>query len=267
MYGDEIFIFARGSAVGCPIEISSVADIVIDVDNYMIGTIIAKQAYNMGASTIAHISFERHLGMHNMNQRRTAMKETALELGLNWIDLEAPDPALEGIAQTQIYIMENVPRWVDEFGQNTAFFATNCGMQEPLIRQIAQYGGLFPSQCCLSPYHGLPFTFNINREGRENDVEFLLNQLTTAIYEAGATGRISTWPVSFETLSVEVGVLYAFEYLEGRTINRNDPEVLHRIINEVAATYDATATIRNKQKDDGTVIDNYYLILLDFITL
>ena len=33
-------------------------------------------------------------------------------------------------------VLEDVPRQVKALGQETAFFSTNCGMQEPLIKGV-----------------------------------------------------------------------------------------------------------------------------------
>ncbi|MCL2380687.1 MAG: DUF3798 domain-containing protein [Treponema sp.] len=190
--------------------------------------------------------------------------QTAQEKGIRWVELTAPDPMSEGAAQAQMFMLENVPRWVEELGQNTAFFNTNCAMQEPLITQIAAHGGFYPLQCCPSPFHALPAAFNISMAGREGDVDFLLSQLTTAIAQAGGTGRFSTWPVPINMLLVEIGVRYSIEYLEGR-VGRHDRAALTRIVNEVAASYGAEVELSNWPHAGG-YLDNFYRVLSDFVT-
>ena len=263
-FGDDIFFFA-GVTQEPPADIAAHADIAIISDDLSMGRAIMEQAYAMGADTFAHVSFPRHLGMENIAARRALLMETAEEFGIEWVELTAPDPMSEGVAQAQLFILENVPRWVAEHGQNTAFFSTNCGMQEPLITQIAAYGGLYPLQCCPSPFHALPAAFNISMEGREGDVDFLLEQLSTAIADAGGSGRFSTWPVPINMLLVETGVLYSIEFLEGRTDGRHDRAVLERIINEVAGEYGGAIELSNWPLGDGTYIENFYRALSDFI--
>ena len=264
LFGDDIFFFV-GVTHEPPAELSVHADIAMISDDLSMGRVIVEQAYSMGADTFAHISFPRHLGMENIAARRALLMETASEKGLGWVELTAPDPMAEGVAQTQMFILENVPRWVAEHGQNTAFFSTNCGMQEPLITQLASYGGLYPLQCCPSPFHALPAAFNISMEGREGDVEFLLDQLTDAVAAAGGTGRFSTWPIPINMLLVEVGVLYSIEYLEGR-VGRHDRAALTRIINEVAGQFDASVELSNWPIGGGRYLDNFYRVLSDFVT-
>jgi hypothetical protein len=264
LFGEDIFFFT-GVTHEPPAEIAQHADIAIISDDLSMGRVIMEQAYRMGADTFAHISFPRHLGMENISARRALLYETAQELGIEWVELTAPDPMAEGVAMAQMFILENVPRWVAEHGQNTAFFSTNCGMQEPLITQIAAYGGLYPLQCCPSPFHALPAALNISMAGREGDVHFLIEQLGIAFEEIGASGRFSTWPVPINMLLVEVGVRYSIEFLEGRTNGRHDRDVLMRVINEVAASFDAELEMSNWPLGDGTYIDNFYRMLSDFV--
>jgi hypothetical protein len=205
--------------------------------------------------------------MENIARRRELLMQTAEYYGLEWHDLTAPDPTGEGgIANTQMFILENVPRWIDELGPNTAFFSTNCGMQEPLITQIAAYGGLYPLQCCPSPFHAFPSALNISMEGREGDVGFVIEQTRAAIADLDASGRFATWPVPINMLLVEVGVMYSIEFLEGRTDGRHDRAALTRVINEVASSFDASIDLGNWPLDDGGVIENFYMILSDFVT-
>jgi len=262
-FGDDIFFFV-GTPHEPPTEISRHADIAMVSDDLSLGRAIVEQAHTMGADTFAHISFPRHLGMDNVTRRRDLLYQTATELGMQWQELESPDPMIDGVTATRTFIYENVPTWIDDFGENTAFFATHCDMQETLITQIAAYGGFFPLQCHPNPFHAFPDAFDISLTGHEGDVNFVLEQTRTAIAAAGGTGRFSTWPVSINMLLVEVGVMYSIEYLEGN-IDRHDRDALRRIINEAAASYNASIEISNWPLDDGTFIDNFYRVLSNFV--
>ncbi|MCL2399110.1 MAG: DUF3798 domain-containing protein [Defluviitaleaceae bacterium] len=264
-FGEDIFFFT-GTTHEPPAEIAAHADIAINPDDLAMGRVIMEQAHRMGAETFAHISFPRHLGMENIAARRNLLYNTAAELGINWVELTAPDPTAEGIPATQMFILENVPRWIQEHGQNTAFFSTNCAMQEPLMTQIAEYGGLYPLQCCPSPFHAFPSAFNISMAGNEGDAIFLIDQIRTEIADLEASGRFSTWPVPINMLLVEVGVLYSIEFLEGNTDGRHDQATLFRIIDQVAASYGTSVDINNWPLGNGEYIENFYLILSDFVT-
>ena len=264
LFGDDIFFFA-GVTHEPPAEIAAHADIAIISDDLSMGRVIMEQAARMGAESFGHISFPRHLGMENIAARRALLYETAAEFGIEWVELTAPDPSTEGVPQAQMFILENTPRWIEEHGTNIAFFSTNCGLQEPLITQIANYGGLYPLQCCPSPFHALPSAFNISMAGHEGDVDYVISQLTTAVEEAGGSGRFSTWPIPINMFLVEVGVLYSVEFLEGRTDGRHDRAVLENVINEVAASFGGSIELSNWPLDDGTYVDNFYRALSDFV--
>jgi len=266
-HGDDILFFT-GVVHEPPAEISQHADIAMISDDLSMGRVIIEQAVAMGADTFAHISFPRHLGMVNIAARRALLYETAAEYGLTWVELTAPDPMAEGPEAARMFILENVPRWVAEHGQNTAFFSTNCAMQEPLITQIAAYGGFYPLQCCPSPLHAFPSAFNISMEGREGDIDFLLEQIERAVAADGGTGRFSTWPVPINMLLVEIGVLYSIEFLEGRTNGRHDVDVLNEVISRVAVeTYNlpADSLTISRWPHEGEYLDNFYRLLSGFV--
>jgi len=85
------------------------------------------------------------------------MEAECKKLGIRFVYGAAPDPMGEGgLPAAQQFILEDVPRKIGQYGKDTAFFSTNCGMQEPLITAIMKAGGIFPEQCCPSPTHGYP---------------------------------------------------------------------------------------------------------------
>jgi hypothetical protein len=265
IHGDDFFFFV-GVTHEPPAEIAAHADIALISDDLSMGRVIMEQAYAMGADTFGHISFPRHLGMENIAARRALLMEYAEAFGIEWVELTAPDPMSEGVPTAQLFIMENVPRWIDEHGQNIAFFSTNCGMQEPLLAQISAYGGFYPLQCCPSPFHALPAAFNIDLAGREGDIAFLIEQLNIEVAAAGAGGRVSTWPIPINMLFVETGVRYAIEFLEGRTNGPHDPAVLNQVISEVAASFNGAVELALWPLEGGGELDNMYRVLSDFIT-
>jgi hypothetical protein len=268
LFGEDIFFFT-GVTHEPPAEIAAHADIAMISDDLSMGRVIVEQAYAMGADTFAHISFPRHLGMETIAARRALLMETAAEKGMTWVEVTAPDPSTEGAAAAQMFILENIPRLIAEHGQGTAFFSTNCAMQEPLITRIAEFGGFYPLQCCPSPFHAYPSALNISMEGRSGDVDFVLEQIAAAIEAEGASGRFSTWPVPINMLLVEIGVLYSIEYLEGRTNGRNDVNVLNQVISRVAVeTYGLSPDaleISNWPLPDGGQLDNFFRLLSGFV--
>lgn len=256
-------LFICGVAAEDPATIASKSDIVLLVDEISMGSTIPQKAYEMGATTLIHYSFARHLSYATIAARRQLMIEKCEELGIQFVDVTAPDPTGDaGVPGAQQFILEDVPRQVETYGENTAFFSTNCSMQEPLIRSIIEQHAIYPQQCCPSPYHAYPGALNIDVAGHEGDVEYLLGEIKNVLTENDMQDRMSTWQVPINMLMVESGVKYAIEYCEGRTDGRLDEEVLFSILNEVAGG-EGKCTITNYD-DNGTELENFYMLLCDY---
>lgn len=262
MYPDVIFIC--GVAAESPREIAAVADVVMLVDEIGMGTTVIEQAEKQGAKTFVHYSFPRHLGYETIAARTKLFKETCEAKGITYVEATAPDPTGDaGVSGAQQFILEDVPRKVEEYGKDTAFFSTNCSMQEPLIRSVLELGAIYPQQCCPSPYHAYPAALNIETAGHEGDVKYMLDSINAKVEEGGNSGRMSTWPLPVNMLMVESGVEYAIKYCNGELSAAYDDAALRSTIQDVAASYDATATLSLYSDDEGDV-ENFYMILCDF---
>lgn len=256
-------LFIAGVAAEDPATIASKADIVMLVDEISMGKSIPQKAAEMGAKTFIHYSFARHLSYATIAARRELMIKECDKLGVKFVDVTAPDPTGDaGVSGAQQFILEDVPRQIEQYGQNTAFFSTNCSMQEPLIRSIMEQGAIYPQQCCPSPYHGYPAALNIDVSGHEGDVQFMLDSIEEKLVEAGQEDKMSTWGVPVNMLMVEAGVEYAIEYIEGNTDGTLDEKVLSSIVNDLAGG-EGKAQL-TKYNENGVQLDNFYMILCDF---
>jgi hypothetical protein len=231
----EDILFICGVVAEDPAVMASKADICLLVDEISMGRSIPTLAAQMGAKTFIHYSFARHLSYATIAARREIMIETCQNLGIEFVDVTAPDPTGDaGVPGAQQFILEDVPRQVAKYGKDTAFFSTNCAMQEPLIRSVAEQGAIYPQQCCPSPYHGYPAALNIDVTGHEGDVGYMLDSISAKLAEYGQQGRMSTWTVPVNMAMIEVGVLYAIEFCEGRTEGRLDETLLRNLFKQVA---------------------------------
>lgn len=265
-YPDVLFIV--GQSAEDPAVVASKADIVMNADEIGMGTAVIEQAHKMGAKTFVHYTFPRHMSVETLKARRDLFEQTCKDLGIQFVDATAPDPTSDaGVAGAQQFILEDVPRKVAEYGKETAFFATNCSMQEPLIRSVLQEGALYPQQCCPSPYHGYPGALGIAvPEDKKGNVPYIVEAITTAIGEKGGTGRFSTWPVPVQMMFVEAGVEYAKAYLNGDITDRNDDAKIIEVCNNIIqAGGEGEATFSNYTTPAGEKLDNYYFVLSDFI--
>ena len=230
---DDI-LFIAGVPHEDPATISARADIVLETDNLTRGRTIVELAKELGAETFIHYSFPRHMSMELLAQRRDIMKQTCEELGIEFVELDAPDPTGDaGIPGAQQFMIEDVPRQVEKYGTNTAFFNTNCGMQEPLIKSVLETGAIYPEQCCPSPYHAYPGALGIEiPEDKAGDVSYMLEQIHAKIEEAGASGRFATWKVSANMAMIDAAVQYAIDYGNGQ-VDKFDKDHMIKRLKEV----------------------------------
>ncbi len=247
-----------------PGTITPVADIVLNADELGMGVSIMEQAKALGAETFIHYSFPRHMSIALLSGRRDLLRETAEKLGITFVEANAPDPTGDsGVPGAQQFILEDVPKMIEKYGKNTAFFSTNCAMQEPMIKTVLEGGAIFPQQCCPSPYHGYPGALGIEiPDDKAGDVEFILAETTKAITAGGNGGRMSTWTVPVNMLFVEAGVKYAQKYLEGEITEKNDFAALQAVCEEIAGGPVTMSTLVENDVEYNnfyTLLGNYYV--------
>lgn len=261
--GEDLLIIA-GTPGEDPDMIASKADLVLVADELGMGTTIIEEAEKMGAKTFVHYSFPRHMSYQMLSARRDILKKTAEEKGILFVDATAPDPTGDaGVPGTQQFILEDVPRKVAEYGVETAFFGTNCSMQEPMIKSVVQQKALYPQQCCPSPFHGYPGAFGIEVPAdKQGDVPYMVEQIKAKVAEAGMTGRMATWPVPVNMLFVEGGVEYAKSYIEGEFTEKVNADKLKAIFADAGAEVQLT-NYKNEATDK--LYENYFMVLSSYV--
>lgn len=259
----EDIIFIAGAPHEDVDTVAERADIYLDVNQYERGNSIMQQAYDMGAKTFVHYSFPRHMQMQLLAARRDIMKAKAEELGIDFVEVDAPDPTSDaGVTGAQQFIIEDVPRQVEKYGVDTAFFSTNCSMQEPLIKGAVETKAIYPEQCCPSPYHAYPGALGIEiPEDKAGDDEYLSAEIAKAIEEKGVSGRFATWVGSANANMIYTGVNYAIEYVEGK-IDRVDPAAAERILKETVGVEQEKIKVEPYTNANGDVLENVLFFVL-----
>jgi hypothetical protein len=186
-----------GEAHEDPNVITSVADLTINADFISRGYLIPHSAQKLGAKTFVHISFPRHMSYETLGRRRAIMEQACKDLGIKFVFETAPDPTSDvGVAGAQQFILEKVPSWVEQYGKDTAFFCTNDAHTEPLLRQLAAFGGYFVEADLPSPLMGFPGAFGIDLQGDSGNWPAILKKVEESVVKAGAGGRMGTWAYS-----------------------------------------------------------------------
>ena len=243
-----------------PAIVNEIADIVIQPDQLARGRTIIMTAKQMGATTFIHYSFPRHMSQELLSRRRDIMKQAAKENGIAFEFVTAPDPMSEGgLAATQQFVLEDVPREIKKYGPQTAFFSTNCGMQDPLIKSVLQYGGYVPEQCCPSPTHGYPTALGISiPPEKAGNIDYINAENKRVIAEHKMTGHFGTWPVPESMLAIRAEADLLVDAVRNK-VDYKDPEVVKRYLTERAGVPVQLARYDNNK-------GNQYLILVEGIT-
>lgn len=256
-----------GNTVEDPDMIAEKVDLVIHPDEVNMGNTIPEQAAEMGAKTLVHYSFPRHMSSALYRERAKIMQQKCKELNIAFIEETCPDPMGDlGIAGAQMFIMEDIPRKVQKYGKDTCFFNTNCSMQEPLIKASLEQGAIVAQQCCPSPYHGYPTALGISiEEGKENDLEYMIEAIRSKVKEKNGTGRFSTWETPVNMTIIEASVEYAIKYCNGQTNGKNDKEVLMKSFSDVVGENKVTFS-NYKSFITNEEVKNFYMILEPYVT-
>ena len=258
---DDILLLT-GVPAEKPEVISSAADIVLSVDDISAGDQIIDIAHGWDADVFIHYSFARHMSYDTIVARYNIFQANCEKLGIEFVPRDAPDPTGEaGMTGAQQFILEDVPTVMSEYeGKKVAFFSTNCGMQEALqIAILNQPNALYPMPCCPSPYHGYPASMGIAvNEDEWGDFAGYLSKVAEVLAENNALSRFSTWPIPLNMAMIQASFAYAVDWIKEDGA-RTDMAKMQDCLEEVTGT---PVNLSNWVLADGTVLDNYIMILI-----
>jgi len=212
----DILCFA-GEAHEDPNVITSICDMDVNADFVSRGYLIIHTAKALGCKTFVHISFPRHMSYETLGRRRNIMEQACKDLGLKFAFETAPDPTSDvGVAGAQQFILEKTPAWIKKYGKNTAFFCTNDAETEPLLRQIAKYGGYFIEADLPSPLMGYPGALGIDLQKEAGNWPAIDKKVEAAVIKAGGKGRMGTWAYSYGYTNSAALAEYGKRIVEGK---------------------------------------------------
>jgi predicted small lipoprotein YifL len=88
---DDIFIVYCTPQENPP-DVAERANLILNPDELKMGDAIPVQAQKLGAKTLVHYSFPRHMSIVMLAARRQLMMDKCEEIGLEFYDATAPDP-------------------------------------------------------------------------------------------------------------------------------------------------------------------------------
>jgi Protein of unknown function (DUF3798) len=182
-----------------------VCDLAILPDELTRGVSLIETAQSMGVKHFVHYSFPRHMSMVLLSRRRDIMMRECAQRGIQFHFVAAPDPTGEaGLPGTQQFILEDVPRQLARYGPQTAFFSTNDGMQEPLIRAVlTAKKGYFIEQSTPAPTAGYPAALGLAiPPDKKGDMAWISAENKRLIAEHGMSGHFGTWRQSIDMVAI-----------------------------------------------------------------
>ncbi len=245
-----------------PLVIGKVADLVMRNDFVSAGYRVVWASKQLGAKTFVHISFPRHMSIETLTRRRMIFEQACKDLGVQFVFETAPDPLSDvGVVGAQQFMLENVPKWVKKYGKETSFYATNDAHTEPLIRQIAEYGGIFVEASLPSPLLGYPGALGIDLKAEKGDFQAIMKKIEDVVVSKNAGGRLGTWSYSFP-YSASVGLTqHAINVIEGKSKMTNMKDVL-----QAFGKYTPGSKWAGSYYVDGSTgvkLNNYVMLLQD----
>jgi len=242
-----------------PALVNEACDIAVQPDQEERGRTIIAEAADMGARNFVHYSFPRHMSQELLSRRRDIMKAEAARRGMKFEFVTAPDPMAEGgLPATQQFVLEDVPRELTKYGKETCFFSTNCGMQEPMIKQVLNNGGYVAEQCCPSPTHGYPGAFGIAiPPDKAGDISYINAENKRVVTEHHMNGHFGTWIAPESMVAMRAVTNLLVDAVDKKADYKDMATVQKYLADE------AGSAVRIKKYDDK--VGNQYLILLDHI--
>ncbi len=238
-----------------------VADVVVEPDNLARGYLMILAAKKLGAKNFVHISFSRHMGYEQLARRAAIMEVACEDLGMGFFKETAPDPTIEGMPAAQQYILEHMDGWVEQYGKDTAFFCTNDGHTEPMLKKVAELGAIFVEADLPSPILGYPGAFGIDLKEEAGDWPAILKKVEAAVVAAGGGGRMGTWAYSIDYTSVAALALFAKRCIEKEAFVKSFDDLMAAF-----GVYTPGAKWNGSKFTDPATnkkVDNYYLIYQD----
>jgi hypothetical protein len=256
-----------------PADSSLHANLILDVDKLGMGIAMVKQAKKQGARVFVHYSFPRHMALPVFSTRRDLIRETCATEDIQFIDAAVPDPTEEaGITAAQHFLFEDVPKTVSLYGENTAFYSTNCQLQEFLIKAVVETHAIYPQPCCPSPFHGFPRALGIEIDENMPELNHVIGEASRIAAEKNMSDRLSTWPVSASMMFTNAGAEYAIRWINGQVSKTGiDDEVLAKCmsayIKEVIGEAVEISMISFSEGEGITTYNNTKLFLMSYLDL
>ena len=265
---DDIFI-VYCTIHESPAESARHANLILTSDELGMGQAMVKQAKKQGAKTFVHYSFPRHLSQPDLSASHDIIQEECEKEGILFVGATALDhTGAAGVTGARQFILDDVPKLVAKYGEDTAFYSSACPLQKPLIKSVVDCHAIYPQPCCPSPFHGFPEALGIETDDNQDDLSYVINEASRIAADKNMTDRLSTWPVSASMMFTNAGAEYAIKWINGKVPRDGiDDEILEKCmssyIKEVVG--EGIEVSISSYSENGVTYDNFKLLLMGYL--
>ena len=264
-------LYIVGSPNEDPSIVAPAADVIIDMDWISHADQMIDRAKELGADTVVVYSFPRLMGYARCIYQDAAARARCEELGMEYVYVAVPDPQSDaGQAGLQQACREDIPKQLEKYGPNTAFWDYNTYSSSAVIKTLVEAGeGIYINSSQSSPFQGYPEAFNIDvPSDKRGDAEWMVEQLHNYCVENGCSGRFSVRSLPTNCCCLNIAVQYGVRYLQGDVNGKFDADMLKQCFSEVTDTpVDELSLNMFVNPDNGESYDNYCMILAPWALL
>ncbi|AOY78073.1 DUF3798 domain-containing protein [Clostridium formicaceticum] len=244
-----------------PDLMSNYIDMNFSTDWLRRGVTIPTKAKEMGAKTFIHYSFPTHLARDLVANRKDAMKRTAEELGMEFVEIITPDPQTgDGTAPMLQFLREDIPRQITKYGPDINIFGSNCPMYDVILDEALKSKFIVAEQCCPTPTQAYPTVMGLEIAPEDIGNFDLINaMITEKVKEAEMTGRLSGWAMPSSVYIPQFEIELAKYIIE--------KEIDHKDVLNKAFLDDFSKEVMGVRGDFEPMgeYDNYFMLVLDSI--
>ena len=264
-------LYIVGSPNEDPPIIAPTADVIIDMDWINHSPQMIDRAKELGADTVVVYSFPRLMGYARCIYQDKAARARCEELGMEYVYVAVPDPQSDaGQAGLQQACREDIPKQLEKYGPNTAFWDYNTYSSSAVIKTLVELGeGIYINSSQSSPFQGYPEAFNIDVPSeKRGDAAWMVEQLHDYCVENGCSGRFSVRSFPTNCCCLNIAVQYGVHYLQGEVDGKFDADMLKQCFAEVTNTPEEELSFSMfVNPDNGEKYDNYCMILAPWALL
>ena len=240
-------------------QTAAIADLVFVLDAENIGGLLTEKAYDLGADTFVCYTIPRYTQSDAPEEillQAAQIVQTCSRLEMTLLPVLVPDE------EAVLFLREDVPEKVAQYGQNTAFFSPNFVIQKTTAQLVLETGAICPLVDSFAPFGTNPAVLGFAMEDAHyGDYDWLNQQMEAKLAEYTGTARLAGFPVDgYTDLPLRTMLAYGEEWLAGeRPQDYADLAALRRIMEG----FTGNPCILRYYESDGVTYENCVLYSME----